>query len=165
MTRSFISLAAASCLAFGAHAAPQAPHAARAPMTQAAYTAGKQKIAADFQADRKTCAGVKGGVHDVCEAQAKGKRDAALAELEARYKPSAELALKAKTVTAEANYDVAKAKCAALEGKARDRCGKQAKLAREAAIRQAKVEKVQETGGIFRNHAAQQAKGGLPGKS
>jgi hypothetical protein len=164
MTRSFISLAAASCLAFAAHAAPQAPHAARAPMTQAAYTAGQQKIAAEFQADRKTCAGVKGGVHDVCEAQAKGKRDAALAELEARYKPSPELALKAKTVTAEANYDVAKVKCAALEGKARDRCGKQAKLAREAAIRQAKVEKVQETGGIFR-HAAQQPKGSLPGKS
>jgi hypothetical protein len=165
MTRSFIYLAVASCLAAVAHAAPQAPHSARAPMTQAAYAAEKQKIAAEFQVDRKTCASVKGSVREVCDAQARGKQDAALAELEARYHPSPELELKAKTVTADANYEVAKAKCAALEGKAKDRCGKQAKLAREAAIRQAKVEKVQETGGIFRHHAAQQPRGSLPGKS
>jgi hypothetical protein len=165
MTRSFICLAVASCLAAVAHATPQAPHTARAPMTQAAYAGEKQKIAADFQADRKTCAGVKASVRDVCDAQAKGKQDAALAELEARYQPSAERELKAKTVTADANYAVAKAKCAALEGKAKDRCGTQAKLAREAAIRQAKVEKVQETGGIFRHHAAQQPRGSLSGKS
>jgi hypothetical protein len=44
---------------------------------------------------------------------------------------------------------VAKAKCDALKGKAEDRCMKEAKAAREAAIRQAKVEKVQETGGPF----------------
>jgi hypothetical protein len=66
-------------------------------------------------------------------------------------------------VIAQANYDVAKAKCSALQDKARDRCGQQAKLAREAAIRQAKVEKVQETGGMFCRHAAQQPKGTLPG--
>ena len=163
MTRSFIGLAAALCLAGAALAAPQAPRAAHARMTKAAYQAEQQRIAAEFRTDQQTCDAVQGNTHAVCEAQAQGKQESALAELEARYRPSAERELKAKTVIAEANYDVARAKCSALQGNARDRCGQQAKLAREAAIRQAKVEKVQETGGMFRRHAAQQPKGTLPG--
>ena len=163
MTRSFIGLAAALCLAGAAHAAPQVPRAAHAPLTKAVYLAEQQKIAAQFKADQKTCDSVAGNKHEVCEAQAQGKQASALAELEQRYQPSAERELKAKTVIAEANYDVAKARCSALQGKAKDRCGQQAKLAREAAIRQAKVEKVQETGGMFRRHAAQQPRGTLPG--
>jgi hypothetical protein len=163
MTRSFIGLAAVLWLAGAAHAAPQAPRGAHAPMTRAAYQAEQQKIAAAFRTDQKTCDAVQGNAHDVCEAQAEGKQESALADLEARYRPSAERELKAKTVIAEANYDVAKARCSVLQGKARDRCGQQAKLAREAAIRQAKVEKVQETGGMFRRHAAQQPRGTPPG--
>ena len=163
MTRSFIGLAAALCLAGAALAAPQAPRAAHARMTKAAYQVEQQRIAAAFRTDQQTCDAVQGNTQAVCEAQAQGKQESALAELEARYQPSAERELKAKTVIAEANYDVARAKCSALQGKARDRCGQQAKLAREAAIRQAKVEKVQETGGMFRRHAAQQPKGTLPG--
>ena len=100
MTRSFIGLAAALCLAGAAQATPQVPHAAHAPMTSAAYLAEQQKIAAEFQADRKTCDSVSGNKHEVCEAQAQGKQESALAELEQRYRPSAERELKAKTVIA-----------------------------------------------------------------
>jgi len=91
-------------------------------------------------------------VRDVCEAEAKGRRDSLLADLDAQYKPSAEASFKAKNVTAEANFAVAREKCNGQKGDAKDRCVKQAKAGREAAIRQAKVEKIQETGGPF-HHA------------
>lgn len=150
MKRKLHSLALLACLALaGPGFAAGKPAAKPQPMTKQAYQAEKAKIAAEAKADLKLCAGMKGHAGDVCEVEAKGRADALAAELEARYRPSPEANQKAKNVTAEANYAVAKAKCKALKGKAEDRCMKQAKLAREAAIRQAKVEKVQETGGAF----------------
>jgi len=128
-----------------------------APMTRQAYEAGKAKIDAQYAGDQKTCDGVKAHLHDVCEVEAKGRRDALLADLDAQYKPGAEASFKAKTVTADANFQVARKKCEAQKGDARDRCVKQAKAGREAAIRQAKVEKVQETGGPFGNNRTRAA--------
>ena len=142
------SLALLACLAAGAFAASKLP-ARPAPMTKQVYEAEKAKIEAEAKADRKLCAAFKGDRKNVCETEARGRADALEAELEARYKPSPEAILKAKYVTADANYAVAKAKCRTVTGDARDDCMSHAKLAREAAKRQAKVEKVQETGGPF----------------
>lgn len=164
MKRDFIQWAAALCLAGCAGLAAAAPARPHAPMGKEAYEAAKQRIAAEYQADLKLCAGVKGHARDVCKAEAEGKQDATAADLEAQYKPSPEAEQEAKNVTAEANYDVAKVKCDALKGKAEKRCMKEAKAAREAAIRQAKVEKIQETGGIFGGHASR-SKSAKPGKS
>jgi len=143
-------LALVACLAaagpgFAAGKAPARPQ----PITKPAYEAEKARIAAEAKADLKLCEPLKGNRKDVCEAESKGRADALQAELDARYKPSPKANQKAKNVTAEANYAVAKAKCQAFKDKAKDRCLDEAKLAREAAIRQAKVEKVQETGGPF----------------
>jgi hypothetical protein len=153
MNQAVLTLIAGACIAIGsAHAAlpkKQPPP----PMTQQAYEAAEKKIDADYEADRKLCAGVKPQLRDVCKAEAKGKADAAKAQLEAEYKPTPESIQEAKNAIADANYAVAKEKCA-LDKDTRSRCIKQAKLAREAAIRQAKVEKIQETGGPFRNGAA-----------
>jgi hypothetical protein len=107
------------------------------------------QIDAQLAANRKLCGSMKGNPRDVCEAEAKGRADALKAALEARYQPSPEASFESRSVTAEANYAVAKAKCDAIPDAARDRCRKDAKAAREAALRQAKVEKVQETGGPF----------------
>jgi len=150
MRKTLESLALLAVLALGstAWAAGKAK-----PMDQAAYAAEKTRIEAQYKVDSKACAKLKGQRADVCDAEAEGRRDSLAAELEARFKPSPEAWLEAKNVTAEANYDVAKARCDALKGKAEDRCVKQAKAAREAAVRQAKVEKVQETGGAFANRA------------
>lgn len=144
------------CLAGSAHAAgaPQPRAHSTQPMTKQAFEAGKKKIAAQYKLDRQTCRTVKGLVREVCELEAKGKADAARAELEARHEPSPEATQNAKNVIAEANYDVARKKCEAKKGDAKDRCVEQAKLAREAGIRQAKVEKVEETGGPFHRGAA-----------
>ncbi len=132
-----------------------------APMTRQAYEANKMKIATQYQADQKTCDGVKSQLHDVCEVESKGRRDSLLADLVAQYKPSAEASFKAKNVTADANFDVARKKCEAQKGDAKDRCVKAAKAGHEAALRQAKVEKIQETGGPFGNNRTRTAAAAL----
>lgn len=162
MTRHDISGAvAALCFAAsGAFAAAGNPALAKAaaPMTQQQYEAAKARIEAQYKADRKLCAPLKGDERDVCDAQAKGREKADKAKLEARYRRDPETAMQAKIATAEANYAVAKEKCDALKGKAQDRCEKEAKAAKEAAVRQARVEKVDATGGIFGSEAAGQPK-------
>lgn len=119
-------------------------------MSKSAYEAAKDHIEAQYKADRKFCGGLKDHLQELCQAQARGKADAAKAELEARYDPSPEATLEARRVIAEANYKVDKVECEAKrDDDARDRCIDMAKAAREAAVRQAKVEKVQATGGYF----------------
>lgn len=141
----YMAALAGLVVAATAGAAPPPPRK----MSQPAYEAAKARIEAQYASDRKLCAQVRGQPRKVCQAQAEGRADALKAELEAKYRPSPEAWLEAKEVTAEANHDVALAKCAALKGKAEKRCERQAEAAREAAIRQAKVEKVKETGGAF----------------
>jgi hypothetical protein len=155
----------ALCLLAGsaAFAAPPAGpgHKPVGPMTRQAYEATKAKIAAHYQVDQRTCDGVKGQLHDVCEVEAKGRRDSLLADLEAEYKPSPDASFKAKNVTADANFEVARKKCDAQKGDAKDRCVKLAKGAHEAAVRQAKVERIQETGGPFGNNRTRAAAAAL----
>ena len=166
MKMTFRTLALLACLAAGAPALAASKLPARpAPMTRQVYEAEKEKIEVEARADRKLCDGLKGGRKDVCEAEAKGRADALKAELEARYKPSPEANQKAKYVTADAHYAVARAKCRLVKGDAKDDCIAQAKLAREAAMRQAKVEKIQETGGPFASSSAAARKRLQPGAS
>lgn len=168
MTRHFLSGAvAALCFAAaGVLAAPGNPALAKAaaPMTKQQYEAAKARIAAQLDADRKLCVALQGDKQEVCETQAEGREKAEKARLEARYQRTPEAALEAKLATAEANYEVARAKCDLLKGKAEKRCEKEAKAARQAAVRQARVEKVDATGGIF-GEAAKGKAGAAGGKS
>lgn len=140
---------AAAVAAAGATTLPKHP-----PLTKQAYAAQESQIDAQFAANRKLCGSMKGSTRDICEVEAKGRADALKAELQARYQPSPEASFQARSVTAGANFAVAKAKCHAVKGAARDHCMSDAKAAREAALRQAKVEKVQETGGAFASGGA-----------
>jgi len=150
MKLQFAALLACMALGASAGAAPGKPQ----PMGKGAYESEKARIVAQAKRDRKACDAFHGRREDICEAEAGGRADALLAELAARYQPTPEAWLKAKNVTAEANYRVSKLKCGALDGRAESRCIREAKAAREAAVRQAKVEKVQETGGPFARRAA-----------
>lgn len=133
------------------------PASAKAPLTKARYEAAKAAIDRRFEADQKTCERLRGNAEDVCHAQAQGRQKAERAKLEARYRPSPEAVEEAKFTIAEANFEVAKEKCDALEGRAARRCMKEARAAREAARRQARVEKVESTGGIYGEDAAGKA--------
>lgn len=109
-----------------------------------AYRATQKRIDQQEKTERKACGRLKANARDVCEAEARGKAVGARAELEARYKPSPDAERDAKETKADADYGVAKERCDdAAKGKARSHCLKQAKAAREAAVRQAKVEKVE----------------------
>jgi hypothetical protein len=159
--QSFIAVAAALCLG-SAWAAPgnkalDVPAAGKGPISKQAFEAGRKSIQRQYDADKKACGPLKGQAKDVCQAQAKGRQEAETARLEARYQPSPDKTQEAKEVTAEANFRVAKEKCEALKGDAEDKCLDAAKAAREAAVRQARVEKVDSTGGVFGKGAADKA--------
>jgi hypothetical protein len=159
MNKHLISFAIALCgIAGGAMAAEPA-------MSKNVYKAEKDKIDAQAKLDLKACGRLKANAKDICQADAKGKEEIAEAELEARYKPSPEADREAKNAKAEADYDVAKEKCDAVKGNARDVCLKRAKADREAAIRLAKVEKVESIRGMNSKAAAKERKDARNGTS
>ena len=155
-TRKLMGLALALALLAGAGSALAAPvrnkaldAAAEPPLTRQRFEAGMKRIEVQYRADREACRRLQGERRALCDAQAKGKERAAKARLEARFEGTPDAILQAKEVTAEANYQVARKKCGTLPRDARDGCMGAAKAAREAALRQARVEHVESTGGIF----------------
>jgi hypothetical protein len=154
MKKEFLAIAATLCFGSIGNGWAATP---KAGMTKDAYDAAKDRIEAQFKADQKLCVRAKGNARDVCQAQAQGRQEALVARLDAQYNPSAAATEEAKEKTAEANYRVAREKCDALKGAAKDKCIDAAKAGREAALRQARVEKVDSTGGIFGRNAAAKA--------
>jgi hypothetical protein len=108
------AIAIAIGLAFSAGAIAQG-------VSEAEYKSGKAGIAAEYKSGRAACAPFSGARKDgsrgkikrqICEAEAKGKRDVARAELEARYVPSTKNSDAVNTAKAKADYSVAKVRCA-----------------------------------------------------
>lgn len=119
-------------------------YSAETAMSKDAYKAAQHRIDAQAKAQRAACGRFKGNAKDVCEVQAKGWEKLARADLEMQYKPGPEAEKMAKFAHADADFDVAKQRCAVLKDRAHDTCMDQAKHDHEAAIRLAKVEKVEE---------------------
>lgn len=84
------------------------------------------QIKAQYDADMKSCDGLKGNDQDVCEQRAKAKRKAAQADAE-YGKQTSEARQKNLEEKRDAAYDVAKEKCDALSGDAKDKCMADAK--------------------------------------
>jgi len=89
--------------------------------------AGRDKIAADYKADRAACDAMKDNAKDVCIEEAKGKEKIAKAELDQKLKPSDSNARKVAEAKVEAAYSIAKEKCDDQKGDAKSACVKQAK--------------------------------------
>lgn len=128
-------------LALGVAAAGAA--SAPAAMTKQGYKAARARIDAQYKADSAACKRVQGNARDLCKLQAQGRKDVAQAELEAQYKPGPEAERQAMDAKADADFAVAKAKCDALKGNAKDTCVQQAKVQRDATHRLAVVQKVE----------------------
>ena len=96
-------------------------------MTKDEYKVAKEKIEADYKADKAQCDAMKDNAKDVCQKEAKGKENVAKAELEQQYKPSDAHARKVAEEKVKANYEVAKEKCDDQAGDAKAACVKQAK--------------------------------------
>lgn len=134
--------AAGSALAAPPPAKPKPP-----PMSKQAYEAAEKRIEAQGKVDAKACGKLKGNAKDICKAEAEGREEVALAALEADYQPSPETEQGAKEARAEADRAIALERCDNAKGKAKSACVKQAKGEYEAAIRLAKVEKVESING------------------
>lgn len=130
LNRSTLSFAAALSLSALLAAAPA--HAAQISKTE--YKAGKDKIEADYKADKAACKPLTGNAQDVCQEEAKAKEKNAKAALEFAYTGKAADGQKVLKVKADTAYDVAKEKCDDQSGNAKDVCVQEAKTARTKAL-------------------------------
>lgn len=109
-----------------------------------AAKAAQQRIEAQAKAEKRACRRSEGDARALCELKAKGRERIAKAELAARLRPGPEAEQEVKEVRADAEYELAKKRCRMGPERAEDACVDRAKAAREAAIRLAKVEKVED---------------------
>jgi hypothetical protein len=116
------TVAIAACLLFGAGAMAQT-------VSSSEFSAGKTRIKAQYKADQKSCASLADNAKDICIAEAKGKEDVALAELDHKRKPTLKSQHKMRVAEGEATYGVAMQKCDDLAGNEKDVCVTQAKAA------------------------------------
>ncbi|OGB28816.1 MAG: hypothetical protein A3F78_07310 [Burkholderiales bacterium RIFCSPLOWO2_12_FULL_61_40] len=117
------------------------PVAQAATMSKDDYKAGKDRIGADYKADKEACAPLADNAKDVCVEEAKAKEKVARAELEYSYtgKPSDQT--KVMEVKAKTAYGVAREKCDDLKGTEKEVCVKEAKAARTKALADIKMGK------------------------
>ena len=114
---------------------------AHAVTSDADYKAGKDRISADYKADKAACDGLAGNAKDICVEQAKGKENVAKAELEYAHTGKGSDGNKVAVAKADAAYAVAKEKCDDLSGNPKDVCVKEAKAAHVKGLAQAKASK------------------------
>jgi hypothetical protein len=114
-------------------------------MNKSDYNAAKDRISANYKADKAACDNYSGNQKDVCEEQAKGTEAVAKAELEYKYSGKPADANKVEVAKADSAYAVAKEMCDEKGGHAKDVCVAEAKATHTKAMADAKVtEKVGE---------------------
>jgi hypothetical protein len=96
-------------------------------MAGAASSKAGDPADAQYKSATEQCKSLKGNPKDVCMAEAKAARKKAKAQAEADKKGDEKSRAKARTAAAEADYDVAKARCGAKKGNEKDVCLKEAK--------------------------------------
>ena len=112
-------LVSATALAFGIGVAFDRPRTLMAPVD---YLAAKTSIETDSRNALDQCLILEGTALGVCRAQVQADERTRRAMLEVQYLGTVDAAESARVVKAEAEYDVAVAKCDAREGNARLQC-------------------------------------------
>jgi len=108
-------------------------------MSKKEYDATKDKLGMEYDASKAKCATLTGNPKDICMAEAKGALSTGKADLFAIYQPTSKTRQEASVVKAEAARAVAKQRCDAVTGNARDVCLKQADAAETAAKGESEV--------------------------
>ena len=112
-----------------------------ADLNKADYNAAKDRISADYKADKSACDTFSGNQKDICVEQAKGKEKVARAELEYGNSGKAADGNKVAVAKADAAYAVAKEMCDDKGGNAKDVCVTEAKAAHTKGLADAKLNK------------------------
>ena len=100
-----------------------------APLSTSDYSVEKERVATDYQSARSKCSQLAGAGRTLCFVEAKTVERKAMADAEARYRGTDSARVQATIEWAEADFDLAKAKCDARAGNDRDVCIKEAKAA------------------------------------
>lgn len=103
------------------------------------YAAGKEQIAAEYQAMRQKCATRHGHAATACVTRARGARAVASAELKALHEPSPKANYQAALARADATYANDRVECGDQDGDARKRCIQVAATARGRAKAEARL--------------------------
>jgi osmotically-inducible protein OsmY len=104
----------------------------------ASYRAVTQKAAADYKTATAKCGSMNGNDKDVCMAEARLARTRTESDALSQYNNTAKGREKARSSLADAEYDLAKAKCGARSGADKDDCMNNAKSVHTAALADAK---------------------------
>lgn len=131
----------ASLLAVALSAAFTSAYAQDAKPDTAAYRTMTQKAAADFKAANANCKQFKGTERAVCAEEAKVARARADVDAVGQYNNTVKARTTARTALANAEYALAKAKCASATGAEKDSCVANAKSVRIAALANAKADR------------------------
>lgn len=98
------------------------------------HKASIERAEKDYVAARKLCDVLKGNPQDVCIAEAKAERKKQEADADAAEENTAAAKTKALITYADADFEVAKAKCDAEDGNAKDICIKRAKVQHQQSV-------------------------------
>jgi osmotically-inducible protein OsmY len=104
----------------------------------ASYRAVTQKAAADYKTATAKCGSMSGNDKDVCMAEAKLTRTRTESDALSQYNNTPKGREKARSSVADAEYDLAKAKCGGKSGADKDDCMNNAKSVHTAALADAK---------------------------
>jgi len=104
----------------------------------ASYRAVTQKAAADYKTATAKCASMSANDKDVCVAEAKLNRTRTESDALSKYNSTPKAHEKARTSLADAEYDLAKAKCGGKSGADKDDCMNNANSVHTAALADAK---------------------------
>jgi hyperosmotically inducible periplasmic protein len=135
----FIMLAGFASASFAAE--PAMPAATSPHMDTVAYKQMMDKAANDYKMAKAQCDTHSGNAKDICVEQAKAARAHTESDAVVQYKNDKKSVQKAEIAVANAEYDLAKAKCADMAGTEKRTCLSTAKSAQVAAIADAKAEK------------------------
>ncbi|MES3024100.1 MAG: BON domain-containing protein [Pseudomonadota bacterium] len=129
----------ATMLAMAAGASFAAAPTAALNHDPATYRNATQKVASDYKAAVATCAGASGNAREVCLEEAKAARARAESEAVAQYNNTAAGREKARRKVADADYALAKVRCAGMSAADQEACIGRARDAHTAAIADAKA--------------------------
>lgn len=104
-----------------------------------------QKAESEYRTAAAKCDAKSGNDKDVCMAEARLLRTRTEADVLSRYNNTAASRARARTNVADAEYDLAKAKCDARSGADKDSCMDNAKSVHTAALADARAERTERT--------------------
>lgn len=137
MYANFTAIAALFALAFSSALFAQTSSATSVPSEQT-LSMQKQQIKKQYQAAMKKCNDMNGNAKRICNAEADGQRKIEEKQVEVTARDTPKNRLELAEAKAEAQYMVAKAKCADQVRDAKTTCEKEAKAARDFANVQAR---------------------------